>query len=420
VAAALAFNARLGDPQRAFASIQVAGTSGKGTVCWTIARALHAAGHRTGLHVSPYLQAFTEKTWIDGLYLPGDELEAATDAVRPTAEAFRADDDCPASVHGLTSLAVSYEAFRRAGVQVAVVETGCGGRHDLVQGLNAHMGVITDLGLDHVQALGGTIESIALHKAGIMRPNVPCVAIRGAGWDVLAAEAERVGARLISVVPDRVVLESRREAGRTDVRLLLPSLGLVEARLQGTAPFLLRNAALAAVAIDALAPEWSLGRAHLRQALEGRPPPGRFEVVGEEPRVILDGAHNPHKLEALLAGLDPSERVVAVVAATGHRLPEDIVARLARRASLVIAAEPQLHGKSVVSAADLAAVARREGAPVARAVPSTAEAIALALDETPAGGTLLVTGSMYLVGEIRSRWFPWERVVLDRTSWPGR
>ncbi|MEZ6188134.1 MAG: hypothetical protein R3F62_24390 [Planctomycetota bacterium] len=201
-AAALAFNHALGDPQRAYRSVQVAGTSGKGSVSALIAAALSAGGTRTGLHVSPYLQAFTEKTWVDGRLMSAEAFAAHVETLRPHADAEAARDG-PASVHGLASLAISTLEFARQGVELAVHETGVGGRFDLTQGLDLALAVITDLGLDHQKALGPTLAEIAWHKAGILRPGVPAVAVDGPGADVVAREAEALGALLTLPAPRR-------------------------------------------------------------------------------------------------------------------------------------------------------------------------------------------------------------------------
>jgi folylpolyglutamate synthase/dihydrofolate synthase len=425
VATALAFNAALGDPQRAQPSVQVAGTSGKGSVCALLAHALEAAGLRAGLHVSPYLQAFTEKTWIDGRYLSPEGLTAAVDEVRPVAERFAADPDGPASVHGMASLATSYVAFRDAGLDVAVMETGVGGRFDLVQGLDRALSVITDLGLDHTKALGPTLEEIAAHKAGILEAGVPAIAVRGPGWEVLAAEAERVGADLRGVVPSDLWAGETRSAGRTRATLRLPTLGEVPVDLPGEAPFLLRNAAVAAAALDRLAEAgWAISANALTEGFRRVPLPGRFEVVQERsptaPRVILDGAHNGQKLAALLAGLDadPTTGPLSVVlAASGQRAPEDLLAAVAPRAARVHTCQLDLYGKGVVPAPDLAEAARAAGAG-AEACESPEAALDAALATTPPAGTVLVTGSLYLVGRLRDRWFPTEQVILQGTSWP--
>jgi dihydrofolate synthase/folylpolyglutamate synthase len=312
----------------------------------------------------------------------------------------------------MASLAVSYEAFRRAGTQLAIMETGVGGRYDLVQGLDRTLSVITDLGLDHPKALGPTIEEVAHHKAGIMEAGVPCVAIRGLGWDVLAAEAERVGCELIDVRPEAVVARAEASGGRTRAALRLPHLGAVEVSLAGEAPFVLRNGALAAVALDRLAADgWPITPESLAAGFERRVLPGQLEEV--EPGVVLDGAHNPQKLAGLLAGC--ASPAAVVLAASGHRPPDKLLAGFAPD-TRVVACQLELHGKTVVEAEAIAAAARARGL-VAVAAPSPEAALEQAL----AGPRpVVVTGSIYLLGRLRNRWYPWEEVVLQQTSWPVR
>jgi dihydrofolate synthase/folylpolyglutamate synthase len=390
----------------------VAGTSGKGSVCHLLASTLDAAGLTTGCHVSPYLQAFTEKTWIDGRYCSVEALARAVDEVRPAAEAFGRDDDCPASVHGMASLATSYIAFRDAGLDVAVMETGLGGRFDLVQGLRRELCVITELGLDHTRSLGPTIGEIAWHKAGILEAEVPCVAACGEAWEVLAAEARRVGAPLVPV--------DVRQAADTVEGTLLPlelaHLGPVELELGGDAPFLARNAAVAATALDQLAARgWPVAPEHLREGFRVRIP-GRVEVVRERPRVVLDCAHNAQKVGALCEALG-DERLTVLFAATGSRSPEELLREIAPRTRRLIATELDLYGKAVVPAVEIATAARALGLE-SIAVRSPEEAIERALEEAENDETIVVTGSVYLVGRIRDRWFPTEEVVLQCTSWP--
>ncbi len=411
VRAALQFNRALGDPQRAYPSVQVAGTSGKGSVCQLIAATLSAAGLRTGCHTSPYLQAFTEKTWIDGSYCSVGQLVAAVDGVRPTAEAYAADDDCPASVHGMASLAVSYLAFREARLDVAVMETGLGGRFDLVQGLERELSVITELGLDHTTSLGPTLDEIAWHKAGIIERGVPCVASRGRGWAVLEAEARAVGAPLIAV--DTGSLRPRSDGS---LGLSLDFLGRVDLELGTRAPFAARNAALAAAALDRLAAAgWAIEPGHLRAGFRSRLP-GRLERVAERPRIVLDCAHNAQKVAALRTALG-ADGLTVIFAATGSRSPEGLLEELAGSTAGLVATELDLYGKACVAAEEIAASGTALGI-AAEAIAEPRAALERAIDLTPAGGVLLITGSVYLVGLLRDRWYPTDEVVLQRTSWP--
>jgi dihydrofolate synthase / folylpolyglutamate synthase len=412
VRAARAFNAALGDPQAAYPSIQVAGTSGKGSVSAALASALSAAGLRTGLHVSPYLQVITEKTWIDGRYVAPDDFARAVDTLRPVAEDRRRDDDLPASVHGLASLGASYLSFAEAGLDVAVIETGVGGRYDLVQGLRRCLSVVTDLGLDHQQALGATLEEIAWHKAGIMEPGVPCVAVRGPGWSVLEAEARRLGVELVGVDPG----EGRVEDGH--LQLELPSLGSLSIPLETRSPITARNLVLAARGLDALASRgWAIEPRHLVAGLGRRVLPGRLERAPEPGHeVLLDGAHNPQKAAALARHLATlgGEPWILVVAGTGSRPPGALLDALAPSCSRVVACQLDLYGKSVLPADDLARAARGRGL-TAEVVLSPQDALEEALG---LGSRVLVTGSFYLLGLARERWYPWERVLHEGTSWP--
>ena len=423
LAAVRRFNRELGNPQATFDAIQVAGTSGKGSVSTFLAHGLHAAGIRAGLHVSPYLQVITEKTWCDGRYCGPDEFADAVDQVRPVAEAFRADNTCPASVHGMASLAASYEVFRDRDLEVVVMETGVGGRFDLVQGLRKRLTVITDLGLDHTRALGETLEEIAWHKAGIMAPGVPCVAVEGPGFDVLEREAKSLRVPLYPVRPDAILVHTAALApdGTREVVLRLPHLGDVPVRLPGAAEFQARNAAVAAAALDRLAAiGFAVTAAHIASGFAKARYPGRFEQVQDSPLVLLDGAHNPQKMAALLDSVRAVARrrpLVVLAASSGARAPGPLLASLRGTASSLVATRLDLYGKATVPAEEIAEAAEDAGIP-AKVEADPMAALDAAMDAAGPDGTVLVTGSLYLVGQIRNRWYPWQEVLIQGTSWP--
>jgi dihydrofolate synthase/folylpolyglutamate synthase len=422
LAAVREFNECLGNPQATFPSVQVAGTSGKGSVSLALAHILTASGFATGLHVSPYLQVATEKTWIDGHYCSAQEFLSACESVRPTAERFRVRDDCPASVHGMASLALSYEVFRRRAIDWCVMETGVGGRYDLVQGLDRRLVVISDIGLDHLKTLGQTRKEIAWHKAGVMSGSELAVAIYDREiWPVLEAEAAATGCRLLAVHPEAIsaVVE---EGGRSTLVLHLPRLGRIEVPWTGRSRgFPVRNAALAAAAADALSSlSVPVDAGAVAKGVVAPTLPGRLERVQSRPEVYLDGAHNQQKMAALMAALPPSMgRRHLIIGATGERHFEEVLAALPEPPHSVLLTRPLLYGKAVASPKEMAD--RLQGwCAVVRADDSPMRGLRRVLEMAAEDDQILVTGSLYLVGQLRTLWFPWQEVLHQRTSWPRR
>ena len=420
VETALEFNRRLRDPQAAYPSVQIAGTSGKGSCSHYLSRILCAAGLKTGLHISPYLQVATEKTWVDGLYAAPEEFHRAYLEVKPATESFRYRHDCPASVHGMASLALSYCAFREAKIDWCVMETGLGGRFDLVQGLDRRLAVITDIGLDHVESLGPDLKSIAWHKAGVMEGTPLALAVYSkAVWRVFEDEARRQQCPLRPVHPDEVVRPATRD-GRDTLVFHLPYLREVEVeRPVGLFGYPVRNMAVAACAADALAEQGCPVTADaVARGLCGPPLPGRVEVLQEGPLVVLDAAHNQQKMAALGKALTRGgRRLLIVFGATGVSRGPEMLQALPRRPDVIIATRPQLYGKKTVAPEELAHRARTV-APVAEAAPNPQAALRRALNLADPEDLILVTGSVYLAGQVRERWYPWQQVLLQRTSFP--
>ncbi|MFO8070732.1 MAG: Mur ligase family protein [Polyangia bacterium] len=214
-----------GNPQRNLPALHVAGTSGKGSVCAAAASILRESGLSVGLHVSPYLQSATEKIWIDGLFVDALAFDELVEWVLPVARP-RLRPETPASIHGMASVAVALEAFRRAEVDCIVFEAGCGARWDLTSLVETEVAVITNVGLDHVVSLGPGIERIAWHKAGAARAGRPlvCGATSGPAAEVIRDEARRVGAEMVEVPP-------RGDAGDHNRRLAVRAAEELAGRL---------------------------------------------------------------------------------------------------------------------------------------------------------------------------------------------
>lgn len=412
----------LGDPHLRYPVIHVAGTSGKGSTAMAAASILRAAGLRPGLHTSPYLQVATEKLQIDGALIDATAFRAVVERVLETAES--------AGIGGITYgeawFALTALALAEAEVDVAVIEVGAGGRFDLTNVVSPAVSVITSVGLDHMETLGSTIPEIAWHKAGIIKPGAPvvCAVTDPAALPVIEREAAAAGSRIIPVIagetfdlaPDEDGRFAWWEHDRPDERYVPAMPG----RFQAT------NAATALAAIRALpgiggAIEPDAVRAGLAMARL----PGRFETVAREPAVILDGAHNAQKMAALVRDLRavragiPKGRLIAVAGMLESKEHRSMLAEIATIADEIVTTTPRVLAKPGADAQALAgeAIAAGFDGPVT-AVAEPQAALDLALARVTSADLVVVTGSLYLVGNVRGRWYPDDAIVVQRTPWP--
>ena len=393
----------LGDPQDQLQVVHVAGTNGKGSVCAMMAEALRQGGYRTGLFLSPYVLELRERMQLDGEMIPPQELVEQVERVRPLAE----------QVEDLNEFelitAMGYDWFSRKGCEVVVVETGLGGRYDATNAVAKPLiSVITSIGLDHTAVLGGTVEEIAQAKAGIIKPGAP----------VVCAPCQPDGAFA-------VVLEAAAKAG---VPVLTPSLSAVEDptfSLEGSrfiydgqhlmvgmpGRFQLANAITAYTALDCLRNRCGFDRLTTQAVAGGLADarlPARMEVLGREPLVLLDGAHNPPGAKALadtlfLAGDRP---ITAVMGVLSDKDSAGVLEQLAPHLRRVITVTPE--SPRALSAHELAARAGALGLD-ASAAHGGQEALELATAVAAREkGAVLICGSLYLAAQMRRLFLEWE------------
>jgi dihydrofolate synthase / folylpolyglutamate synthase len=395
--------AALGEPQRAFQSAIVAGTNGKGSVTAMVETGLRAAGHRVARYTSPHLSRLEERFVVHGRCIAPDALAAAAGAVRQAAVRLTAAGKltAPPTFFEATT-AIGFEAFRRAGVEIAVLEVGLGGRLDATNVVLPTAAAITSVGLDHQQWLGSTLREIAAEKAGIIKPGVPVVtgAMPDEAREVIVDICLGRGAPLVdaALTPAQATLAE----GRTRFELETPRgrYGPLELALDGR-----HQAANAVTAVRLLETLDARGirvpSAAIERALTDTRWPGRLELVGEGARrVLLDAAHNPDGAGALAAYLGDTwpTGVPLVFGAMADKDAPGMLAALAGRITTVVLTRPR-----AARAADLGALAAAarlvlDGVPQA-VVPDPLAAVARARQS---GCPVLVTGLIYLVGEVRA------------------
>ena len=370
---------RLDNPQLEFETILVAGTNGKGSTAATLASILTEAGHRAGLFTSPHLSYFGERFVVANKQAAPEAIEAVLAEIRPQAEAAEA-----TFFEIITALACVL--FARMQVRYAVLECGMGGQNDATNVVDPVLSLITNVSLDHTNVLGNSVEDIAQDKAGIMRPNQPCLsAATGAAWDALVRHAETIGADLKRVQPSAVT-----QKGWDGVETMLDTGVKVSSPLIGA--FQGNNIALAAAAAEQL----GVSQDAILTGVAKTQWAGRLERLDYKGRtVLLDGAHNPAAAQALaqtLQSLDYGE-LALVFGAGQDKDVAGISGSLEPLANRIYLTRSELSPKAV-SPTDLDVVGS------AFAFPK--DALETAISEAAEQDVVLVAGSLYLVGELRS------------------
>ncbi len=408
-----------GRPERSYPLIHIAGTSGKGSVAAYLDGICQAAGIGAGLHMTPYLQTPLEKLVYHGRMATPLEFRELVDWILDLQMRLRSKDRGYEARYGSSWVALTMEYFRRKNVDVAILEAGAGGRFDLTNAVAPLITAVTSVGMDHVKTLGPTIRDIAWHKAGIFKEGVPAVMLEtnDEALPVLRAEAKRVGARprILRLGTDFVV-----EPGR-GVTFHGRNFRVEAARPRMPGRHQLENAAVAMAIADEMAEAgFSISSDDVGRGIGNGRLPGRLELVSQRPDVYLDGAHNEDKAMALARSLTEllrDRRLTLVLGVLGYKSVEAVMAPLASLASKVVVTEPQVYMKRAYPAEDLRKMARRYCEDV-DCEPNPGQAMSTALAVADPDEVICVAGSMYLVGNVRSRWYPVERVNADGNSWP--
>lgn len=395
-----ALTAAMGRPHEAYASVHVAGTNGKGSTASMLAAVATAAGRRVGLHTSPHLFRLTERMRLDGAPAPDAWLAEAVTRFRPAMDRI-----APSFFEAVTALSFLY--FAEAGVDLAVVEVGLGGRLDATNVLRPRLCVITHLGHDHGALLGETLPEIAREKAGIVKPGVPVLAgtDRPEARAVIRATADERGApfhdvteevRLWDVRPayDHTTFQARTPAGAyDDLRVGLP--GAHQAR---NAALALRAAELLFDARPNAADAVRAGLGDVRELAGLR---GRLEVLRTEPMIVADVAHNADGLAAALAFLRtvrPSGGRLYVLFGVMRDKDLGRMARLLAAAGATVF-PVRLEGERARPVAELSAELRAHGVAVAEE-GGVAGGLARFRTRARPNDALLVTGSHLCVAAL--------------------
>ena len=381
--------AALGHPQKAFPTVIVAGTNGKGSVTAMVDAALRAAGHRSARYTSPHLQRLEERFVIDGQEVAAAALEAAAARVQQTAERLVATGELSSlPTFFECTTAVAFELFRDARVDLAVLEVGLGGRLDSTNIVSPIAAAIVSIDFDHEEQLGSTLASIAAEKAGVIKPGIPvvCGPLPLEALDVISAICAHQQATLIRTDTDPDLA----------ARVADMPIALAGAHQQA-------NAAVAVRLLEAIdhvaVPALRVGADAIRAGIATAAWPGRLEAFTRgDCRILLDAAHNPAGTRALASYLRQAAPggVTLVFGAMRDKAVREMLTALApAAASIVCATAP---GARAMPAGELVELAASLGLRAA-AVADPIEAVTRACGD---GRPVVVAGSIFLLGPVRN------------------
>ncbi len=398
------------NPQTQFHSIQIAGTSGKGSVAITIANILTACQCKIGLHMSPYLQVCNEKLIINGRMIkPSEFIELVTQF-----EGFYKKWTAKNMTLSYTEAwaVLTFLWFAKNHLDWAVIETGMGGRFDPTNVIHASVAVITNVNFDHMKQLGHTLTDIAFHKAGIVK-NKSLVVTSETNEQVLQViqnEVQQKEAQLYQLGKDFSFTLQRLHDKTAVISVTTPFSHYEEISLSLKGTFQLTNAALAITAVDILREYYGipLSQECLQSTLNNIQFPGRMEVIQEKPLVILDGAHNSHKVKALTESIQtlyPQKKIAVMIGGLMTKDMTSMISHLLPLASHFIVTAPNVYGKPSLQPQVLQDMIHRMSHTMPVKCFSTVQkSVEWALHELKKDEGLLITGSLYLIGEARNYW----------------
>lgn len=389
----------LGNPQRKLKFIHVAGTNGKGSTCAMLEAVMRSAGYKTGLFPSPFIEDFTERIQINGENISREDLARITQTVADAADRL---EDHPAHFELITAIGMLY--FVEQGCDIVILEVGMGGERDATNVIDApEAAVICNIGLDHTEFLGDTVERIAEVKAGIIKTgadvvvydNIPSV------MEVIERKAEQQHCRMhrasdIEAVPVASDLHGQRfTADGIEYRLAL--LGRHQ----------IKNAQVVLMTVRVMRSRgWSIGEDAVREGLSSVKWPVRFEVMGYDPVFIIDGGHNPQCAQAMAESIEeylPEQKITLIVGMLADKDYRESIRRVIPYAAECLTITPD-NDLRALSAQELADVIRREGCRAQAVEADTAQyavkrAIELAVSKKR---PVAAFGSLYAAGTIRS------------------
>ena len=407
---------RLGRPDRAYPSAHIAGTNGKGSTAAFLESILRHAGFRTGLYTSPHLERINERIRINGEEIGDESFAAIFSRLQALIEELLAAHKLRAHpTYFECATAMAFECFARERVEFAVFEVGLGGRLDATNIVSPAITIITRIDFDHENFLGHSLKEIASEKAGILKPGVPVIVAeqRPEAREVIMARAQELTCPVLEPAKIFGINEESSQNGFFRAHFTELSSGdSLELAPSLAGRFQVQNALSALAAARYLASRgFRVSWDNIVEGIAMTVWPGRLEKLQTNPDVYLDGAHNPGAARELAHFLEQNfvgRKIWLIYGALRDKAVDEVAGQLFPHAAEVIFTEPRT--SRAISAARLAEIASHHASSFS-VVSSAEQALDQALSEASPGDAIFITGSLYLVGQLRHYWKQREQVA---------
>lgn len=392
---------KLGNPQDACRYIHIAGTNGKGTTCAFVASILQEAGLKTGLFISPHLEVINERMRINGTYISDEEFIEATQLVAPYVE--EVEEELQETLYSFEILtAVAFVYFSKQACDIVVLETGIGGRLDSTNVIQTpEVAVLTSVGLDHLSMLGNSIEEIATEKAEIIKENGTLISYHAPEsiHEIIQKKTDSVQAQMKEIEESTIKWMHSSIEGEQFSYQRFSSL---HTRMIGEHQ--VKNAVLAIEAATTLQEKgWKISDQHIKTGIEKAFWPGRMEKLQDQPLVLIDGAHNEHGVTVLRKNLDrlfPEKKLHLVMGMMKDKAYMEMIEKVAdKAASFTFISPDPWRG---FDAEDVAEKVKAKGYN-AQAIKDVAD-IRSFIQTCSKEESVIVFGSLYLIGDMRKKW----------------
>lgn len=404
----------LGNPHKKYPSIQVTGTSGKGSTSYLISHIFSTAGYKTGFTLSPHLQKPNERLQINDQEISDQEFVDVLNAIIPAVERMTKEPIGKPSYFEIL-LVMAFLYFAKNNVDIVVAEVGLEGKYDGTNVLNPLVVVLTNISLDHTAILGDTVEKIASEVVSAIKHQeiVPCVVagkLQQSVEEIVRQKAEDVGAKLVEYDKDFTTKITYKSFEKTAFSFHDQSGDLSDLTIHLKGEYQVDNAALAIEAVRCVT-DFPVSETHMKKALSSAFFPGRFEVFDVQGKtVVIDGAHNDAKMAAFLQALEeyyPTQKKIFVVGFKRDKNIKGMLDQILPHANKMIITRFQ---KTTDQSKDFSMPPDQVKSFLAQSLPQTKDmmlsessidALELALSSQLENSMIVVTGSLYLIGEVR-------------------